>query len=174
MRQKLASIFFAGTLLFATGCASIVSRNRYPITITSVPTEARVVITNNRGVAIYTGNTPAVLSLKAGNGFFSKAGYQVTFEKEGYDTKVVPIEFKLDAWYFGNVIFGGLVGLLIVDPATGAMFRLKTDFLHETLARSTAHNVEKEQLKVYSLDEIPDNWKSHLVAMDENTKLTIK
>lgn len=25
-------------------------------------------------------------------------------------------------WYVGNVVFGGLIGLLIVDPATGAMW----------------------------------------------------
>ena len=30
----------------------------------------------------------------------------------------------LNGWYIGNVVFGGLIGLLIVDPETGAMWRL--------------------------------------------------
>jgi hypothetical protein len=25
-------------------------------------------------------------------------------------------------WYFGNLVFGGLIGMVIVDPLTGATF----------------------------------------------------
>ncbi|KGQ53534.1 hypothetical protein IO44_11000, partial [Gallibacterium anatis str. Avicor] len=31
---------------------------------------------------------------------------------------------KIDGWYIGNILFGGIVGLLIVDPITGAMYKL--------------------------------------------------
>ena len=30
----------------------------------------------------------------------------------------------MDGWYIGNILFGGLIGMLIVDPATGAMYNL--------------------------------------------------
>ncbi len=34
------------------------------------------------------------------------------------------LEATLDGWYIGNIIFGGLIGFLIVDPLTGAMWKL--------------------------------------------------
>ena len=104
------------------------------------------------------------MKLKAGSGFFGKARYQVTYTKNGYETKTVPVEFKLDGWYFGNILLGGLIGMLIIDPATGAMYKLETEFLNETLVQSTA-SVQKEELKVYALNEIPTEWKNHLVEV---------
>ncbi|WP_194408526.1 peptidase associated/transthyretin-like domain-containing protein [Aestuariibaculum suncheonense] len=166
MTHKITSILMAGTLILTTSCASIVSKSNYPISINSTPSEASITITNKKGVEIYKGATPANLKLKAGNGFFSKARYMVKFEKEGYDAKMVPVEFKLDGWYFGNILIGGLIGLLIVDPATGAMYKLDTEYLNETLAPvSTAST--NEELKVYSINDIPDNWKAHLAQLTE-------
>jgi hypothetical protein len=47
---------------------------------------------------------------------------KLTLEKEGYDKEEVNIEGDANAWYIaGNLVFGGLIGWLIVDPATGAM-----------------------------------------------------
>ncbi len=31
----------------------------------------------------------------------------------------------MNGWYAGNIVFGGLIGILIVDPATGAMWDIK-------------------------------------------------
>lgn len=28
----------------------------------------------------------------------------------------------VNGWYIGNILFGGVIGLLAVDPATGAMY----------------------------------------------------
>ncbi len=164
MIRRITSVFMASALLFATSCASIVSKSKYPIQINSTPSEANITITDKKGNEVFSGKTPANLELRSGAGFFSKAHYDVKFEKEGYDTKTVPVEFKLDGWYFGNIIFGGLIGLLIIDPASGAMYRLDTEFLNETLTRSSADITNKE-LQVYALNEIPKDWKTHLVRI---------
>ena len=139
---------------------------RWPITINSSPSEAKISIKDKKGIEIYTGNTPATLKLKSGAGFFSKARYQVTFEKVGYDKKVVPVEFKLNGWYFGNIIFGGPLGLLIIDPATGAMFKLETEFLNETLTKSVA-SVDTKELKLLDINNIPAEWRNHLVLVSK-------
>ena len=157
-------IFLMTIILLTTGCASMFSKTLYPISISSTPSEARITITNKKGVIIYAGNTPATLKLKAGSGFFSQAQYQVRFEKTGYDTKIVPVMFKLDGWYWGNIL-NGIIGMLIIDPLTGAMFKLDTKFLNETLIKSMA-NVEKEELKIYDLTKIPNEWKQYLVKID--------
>lgn len=159
---KTASVLLSSSILF-TSCASIVSKSSYPISINSAPSEAQIVIKDKKGIEIFSGQTPATLKLKSGSGFFGKARYQVTFTKSGYQTKTVPVEFKLNGWYFGNLLFGGILGMLIIDPATGAMYKLETEFLNETLlpAKTTAAN----ELRVYNLSEIPTEWKKHLVAI---------
>ncbi len=159
---KTASILLSSSILF-TSCASIVSKSSYPISINSAPSEAQIVIKDKKGIEIFSGQTPATLKLKSGSGFFGKARYQVTFNKSGYQTKTVPVEFKLNGWYFGNLLFGGFLGMLIIDPATGAMYKIETEFLNETLlpAKTTASN----ELRVYNLDEIPTEWKKHLVSL---------
>ncbi len=46
-------------------------------------------------------------------------------KKEGYVKQVVSIESRVDGWYIvGNLFFGGLLGYLIIDPATGTMWTL--------------------------------------------------
>lgn len=70
MKRKITSIFMACTILFATSCASIVSKSSYPISINSTPSEAKITITDKKGIEVYRGNTPATLKLKAGSGFF--------------------------------------------------------------------------------------------------------
>ena len=30
----------------------------------------------------------------------------------------------MDGWYIGHILFGGLIGFLIIDPATGSMWKL--------------------------------------------------
>lgn len=163
MNLKLKFLTIPAILLL-TGCASIVSKSSWPITINSFPSEAKISIKDKKGIEIYTGNTPATLKLKSGAGFFSKARYQVTFEKVGYDKKVVRVEFKLNGWYFGNIIFGGPLGLLIIDPATGAMFKLETEYLNETLAKSVA-KVDTKELKLLDINNIPAEWRNHLVLV---------
>ena len=165
MNLKLKFIAIA-TVLIMTSCASIVSSNSWPISINSSPSEAKISIKDKKGIEIYSGNTPATLKLKSGAGFFSKARYQVTFEKTGYDKKVVPVEFKLNGWYFGNILFGGPLGLLIIDPATGAMFKIETEFLNETLTKSVA-NIETKELKFLDINTIPNEWKNHLVLVSK-------
>lgn len=152
--------------LLLTSCASIVSKTRYPISINSTPSEAKITITDKKGIEVFKGNTPATLKLNSGAGFFSKARYQVTFEKDGYQPKTVPVDFKLDGWYFGNILVGGVIGMLIIDPATGAMYKLDTEFLNETLAPEKQPVAMNDGLNIMDINELPSNWRTHLIALD--------
>ncbi len=165
MNLKL-KFLVVSSIIIMTGCASIVSKSSWPITINSSPSEAKISITDKKGIEIYTGSTPATLKLKSGAGFFSKARYQVTFQKTGYDKKVVPVEFKLNGWYFGNILIGGPLGLLIIDPVTGAMFKLDTEFLNETLTKSVT-SVDAKEIKLLDINKIPMEWHNHLVLVSK-------
>ena len=107
-----------------SGCASIMSGSRKNVNIKSNPTGAHVAVTDKKGREVASLTTPCVASLKRSAGFFVGASYDATIEKQGYQAQRVHIKPTGNPWTLGNVIFGGLVGLLIVDPATGGMFGL--------------------------------------------------
>jgi len=97
-------------------------------------------------------------------GFFTKASYTLTFEMDGYYKRVVPIEFKIDGWYYGNIAFGNLIGILIVDPVTGAMWKPDTELINETLSQMTS-STNQPSLKILSYNDIPQSWKDKLIKV---------
>lgn len=115
-------IFISLSIPFLTGCASIVSDSTYPVRFQS-SSNSDVIVKNQMGQTFYKGSTPTVINLPASEGFFQPAHYTAKFSNNG-STNTQPLNATLDGWYIGNILFGGLIGFLIVDPATGAMWKL--------------------------------------------------
>lgn len=125
MFKKIISC--ASIIIFAnavTGCASIVSDSHYPVSINSTPSGAGFDVVNKKGDMVHSGITPEQVNLKAGSGYFSGEKYQITYAKEDYSPKITTIDTTVDGWYWANLLFGGLIGMLIFDPITGAMYKL--------------------------------------------------
>lgn len=162
--KTFLTLLWAIGLLTFSGCASIVSKTSYRLPINSNPNNARITVLDMKGRTIHTATTPTIVRLKSGSGFFKKAGYLVKFELEGYDTKTVPVHFDINGWYFGNVVFGGLVGLLIIDPLTGAMWKLDTHYISETLQINTAAANPTLELRDYNT--LPSEMKEHLIPIN--------
>jgi len=116
--------FLTFAALTATGCASIVSESRYPVSVTSAPSGANYEISNEAGSVVSSGVTPNQVTLKAGAGYFDGEKYTVSYRKDGYVPNSETLNTRMNGWYWGNIVFGGLIGMLIVDPLTGAMYRL--------------------------------------------------
>lgn len=136
MKSSILKPILALSICFMlSGCATIIKGSTQTVTITSDPNNASVKIYNKDGVLISNDETPQTISLKKGDGFFSGATYKVVIEKENYETTEVIVDSRLSGWYAGNVIFGGLIGLLIVDPATGAMWTLSPDIVSSELKK---------------------------------------
>ena len=156
MKLFLTTACLAAALTM-TGCASIFSGSTQTLTFKSVPDTANSTITNKLGEKIHTGSTPATVTLKRGNGYFKPAGYQVTFSKEGFQTKTVQVKATVNGWYIANIIFGGLIGFLIVDPATGAMYTLSPSDINTLLDATQLVTTKKEQqsLTVMLVQDIP-------------------
>ena len=115
------------------GCASIVSSGDQNIKVGSAPDHAEVTITGANGEVAFTGTTPSVAKLRRGAGYFKGATYKVRIAKTGYAAFETRIESKVNGWYFGNFFIGGLLGLLIVDPATGGMWTLDPEAINADL-----------------------------------------
>lgn len=156
MKLFLTTACLAAALTM-TGCASIFSGTTQTLTFKSVPDAANITITNKLGEKIHTGSTPATVTLKRGNGYFKPAGYQVTFSKEGFQTKTVQVKATVNGWYIANIIFGSLIGFLIVDPITGAMYTLSPSDINTLLDAAQLSTTKKEQqsLTVMLVQDIP-------------------
>ena len=113
------------TILFLSGCASIVSSDLHKVSIESNEPDVNYVITNRKNEIIAQGKTPATVDLVSSYKYFSGEKYTVKAHKEGFSDNYRDIDSSLSNWYlFGNIIFGGLIGWFIVDPLTGAMYTL--------------------------------------------------
>jgi hypothetical protein len=66
---------------------------------------------------------------------------------------------KFNAWYLGNIIFGGLIGI-VIDPITGAIYELSPDQVNAQLQQGTVANKSnnKDIFIAVSLEKDP-NWK---------------
>ncbi len=155
--------------LAASGCATIVAKSSQTITVTSVPDAAHVSIVNKSGAPVHSGTTPITVTLKKGRGYFKPESYTVRFAKEGYQAREVTVRGEVNGWYFGNVIFGGLIGLLAVDPATGAMYTLKPDAVGATLdSLKISRSAEGQSLTVVLLASVPEMHRDQLVPLSLN------
>lgn len=164
MKRITKTITFIAIVLVFTGCASIVSSSTWPLSVKSEPVGAKVQITNRHGISVFSGQTPATVLLKSGAGFFANESYLVKLTLDGYAEKTIPVNCRLNGWYFGNIIFGGVIGLLIVDPATGAMFRLETPYINEPLTPKATSD-KGTSLKIVSINDLTQDMRNHLVSI---------
>lgn len=153
--NKWLELLLLGGLVLLSGCATIVGETDQLVELNSTPDGAVVEIHDENNKSVFKGTTPTTVTLSKKDGFFDGMTYTAAFSKPGYAEHQVVIKPNVSGWYFGNVIFGGLVGILIVDPATGAMFTLNPDQLNPELTRIEAAAVESGSLHVLALDDIP-------------------
>jgi len=140
MKKLVCSLAIFTTLL--GGCATILGDKTQLVPISSTPSDASLLITDEKGVQVFKGLTPTSVTLQKSDGsYWGKKSFTVTLSKEGYETQVIPITASANGWYIGgNIIFGGLIGWFIVDPLNGAMYTLSPEQILSTLGEKVAHN----------------------------------
>ncbi len=173
--KVMVALLFAG---ITAGCATIVSDSSYPLAVNSNPDGASFTVTNRDGVEVNRGTTPMTVELKAGGGYFRAQTYTIVLSKEGFEDQVISVRSSMDGWYWGNIVIGGLIGMLIVDPITGAMFKLpesvavnmdgtpvpqETTEADETAVSATAQDLE---IMFVSVDELSDQQRALLQPLN--------
>lgn len=116
MKKPFFNILSIALLVGSTGCASIMSGTTQSVSVQSEPAGAKATFFDHKGDAVSTQQTPFIVALHRGE------RYSIKVEKDKYKPLVSPVQKGVNGWYFGNVLFGGLIGLLIVDPGTGAIY----------------------------------------------------
>ena len=94
---------------FMTGCASIITGSSQEMTFKSQPEEATVSV-NGR----ILGKTPLTVRLD------KKSNQAVIFEKDGYKSQTMQLETRINGWFWGNIVLGGLIGST-TDGLSGAV-----------------------------------------------------
>jgi hypothetical protein len=152
------------TVVSFAGCASIVAGSDQKISIASDPSEATVKVLDAKGMTVFDSHTPAVAILKKGDGYFKGASYRIRIEKQGYKPQEVVLQSGLNAgWYLlGNLLIGGLIGWLIIDPLTGAMWSLSPERVSTDLAANTSFLKQREGLMVVLLQDIPTSLRPEM------------
>jgi hypothetical protein len=125
-------ITIIAALASLAGCASIISGRRADIAFDTYPENACVAIHGDRGQQITSFNTPGIAVLKRQRRYFLPAHYTATISAPGYQTAQVPIGSTLNPWILGNIVIGGIPGL-VVDSATGAAWKPKRSEIHQQL-----------------------------------------
>ena len=152
-------------LLLVASCASIIGKSVYPVAITSKPDQADITIVDETGKTVFAGKTPTTVSLSTKAGYFQGKDYTVTFSKPGYAKQTAQIKRGVSGWYIaGNLVFGGLIGWLIVDPLTGAMWTLP-DETTATLSPQMSMQHSDVSMQVVLLDDVPNSLRSKMVRV---------
>ncbi|HEX5209666.1 MAG TPA: PEGA domain-containing protein [Steroidobacteraceae bacterium] len=112
--------------LTLASCASIIHGTHQDVGITSVPTGAAVTVDN-----VSSGTTPVVAKLSR------KDNHVVRVTLAGYQPYDMTLTRGVSGWVWGNIVFGGLVGLA-VDAIDGGMYKLTPEQLSAAMSAGQA------------------------------------
>lgn len=123
--MRIVLSLFLAALLLLGGCATIAGSSTQLVTINSQPPGSTVLITDEADNAVFKGTTPTTVTLEKSTGhYFGAKKYHVQFSQPGYADKQLVLSEGPNGWYFCNILFGGVIGMLLVDPWNGGMWSL--------------------------------------------------
>lgn len=166
---RIAGVFsLSAAALLLSGCASIVHGGARKISMASQPSGARFsIVKEGTQETVSSGVTPMTVSLSPKGGYFRGQSYTVHFAMAGYDDATVAIRPEMSGWYFGNILLGGLIGMLAVDPVTGAMWNLSPDKIEQNLSEEQAAVIKDGKgFMVVLISQVTDSEKANLVRIN--------
>lgn len=126
MKKQMLTAAALAAVLSLNACATIMNGKQQDVAFTSTPGGATVFVDGqNMGV------TPTSLSLAR------KDSHVVRLDLAGYQPYEMTLERGVSGWVWGNLLFGGLIGL-VVDVTTGSMYKLKPEQVNGTLVSRQA------------------------------------
>ena len=145
MKKNALGVLIGAALL--SGCATIMNGDMVNVPVYTTPSGATVVING----ATYT--SPTTVMVPRGKGDF-----KLHIEKEGYEPVDIMLTQSADGWLWGNVIFGGLIGLA-VDFITGDAYDLDPELVSANL---NGINVSKTndgalQFVLVDINQLPEH-----------------
>lgn len=125
--MKLSSLGISGLLLL-TSCATIMHGTRQKVGISSSPSNACLWVDR-----MFVGNTPMIVEMTRSD------DHSVRLELEGFEPYEAVFTKKLSGWVFGNIIFGGVIGLA-VDAISGGIYKLTPDQIQAEMRSNSMYS----------------------------------
>ena len=145
--MKKTVFFVIAVAMILAGCATIMHGSRQNINFLSTPEGATVKIDG-----VNVGITPVAKELSR------KSEHTVEIILDGYEPFEMMIEQRVSGWLFGNIIFGGIPGL-IIDLATGGLFNLTPEQVKAELSEARLAHLYKENTLYVAVTLNPDpSW----------------
>ncbi|MBZ0265525.1 PEGA domain-containing protein [bacterium] len=147
-RSKLFQIggLLLVTMVFVWGCATIISGTTQDLSVGSTPAGASVKVMTLAGMEMASGTTPFTATLSR------NSSYKVVVSMKGYMNKEVIINKGFNVMTIGNIICGGIPGL-IIDYISGAIFELNPDQIMVSLEGGSSMNNSDVQLVIYTMND---------------------
>ncbi len=159
-RSLMGGVSIVVVSLMVSGCASIMTGTTQQLTFNSNPDGATVTVGGR-----VIGKTPVTTSLK------KSSGQPLSFSKEGYKPLSMSLESRINGWFWGNIVIGGLVGST-TDGLSGAVNEYSPSQYMVTLQPANASQLEshtslsnRQQIKEFVVSSyreiIDDTRKGH-------------
>jgi len=146
----------AAVALSLSSCATLFTKSRQEVTFKGIP-----------GTTVTDTKKNTIIAEVGQNGFATAhlrkqlSGIDIKATKDGYDTRDLRMGTKVQGWFWGNILLGGIPGMAI-DAATGKMMKFKETLVDVTLTPSATT----------AYTEIPDMTKDIEVVTRENPGTT--
>ena len=144
---KMATYLGLIPMMLLTSCATIMHGTGQSVGISSNPSEAGIYVDGQ-----YFGRTPMFVRLTR------KDNHIVRIELAGYKPFETTLTRQMSGWVFGNVIFGGLIGVA-VDAISGGIYRLTPEQVHAQMCQDNMSCMTKGDNSYISIVLEPDaSW----------------
>jgi hypothetical protein len=114
MRIALVGLVM-GFVLLLPGCATITKGSQQTITVATDPAGATCDLARDGKPLAVVNPTPGSIPIEKASGTIA-----LSCRKAGYKVAAGSLASEFQAWTFGNIILGGVIGI-VVDAASGAM-----------------------------------------------------
>lgn len=151
--------------LLLPSCASVFNRSNQPVKISSNPSGLSFKVTNSSNELINSGVTPATVTLKTSASYMKPETYAIAFSKKGKDIGRQNLTASISGWYFGNILIGGLIGALVVDPLTGSMYTLEDEVSFNGPALASIDHPTSGRLAIVSIEQLSAAQRARLVRI---------
>jgi len=137
MRVILTFFVLMLSCAIIAGCGTIVNSSTQDLGISSNPSGAIVTVNDTN-----QGTTPVTTELSR------KDTHTIKLDLDGYQPYEMIINRSVSGWVWGNILFGGLIGLAI-DAGTGGMYKLSPDEISAQMSESASADAQVSEDGVY-------------------------
>jgi hypothetical protein len=147
LTKVLLTAILACSLFGILSCAAIIHGKNQDVFISSQPVGAKILVDErDYGVTPKTLGLPRVGRMDGEPS--AKKEYKVKIVLDGFEPYEVVLQRKVDGWFFGNLLIGGLIGI-VVDAVTGSMYKLNPNHIMAQIGKNGAFIHKKNQNAIY-------------------------